>query len=159
MDAAVLVLLFAIVDINFIGLFSNIFLRHPWLAAIREPKIFSIHMREIKSNCFSVDRKNVTITHAQTYFDSHIVLTKSYLLLGKRLFTYHYKIRLKDIRSIEHEVVLKWRHKLKLEIACKGGECELLITYHALTKKTHSRFYCLIKELESAEHSAHSPTL
>jgi len=159
MDAAVFVLLFAIVDINFIGLFSNIFLRHPWLVTIKERIIFSIHVNDIKSNCFSEDKEKITITHSYTYFDSHVILTKSHLLLGKRFFTYHYKVCLKDIDSIKHEVALKWRHKLKLLMVSETGNCELLITYHALTKNTHSRFYRLIRELEAARCNVLASTL
>lgn len=141
--------LFVGIDTYFIGVIPLLFLKHKSLRNLKNAIACSAYVHALKTDCFSDNQQPELITRFSQEFDSTIAIAGNYLLIGKRLLSYHYKISLEQVDKIDISFQNKFLsmigvYKINMKVKNNDRICDVYIKRYIFHKKSRKHFEKII---------------
>jgi len=128
-----------VIDYYFIGYTPALFGGHKWYTE-KEIILYSMDVGKIRSNCFSPCNQIEEVRGYFTQVDSKIAVSHTCIYIGKKALSYHYKILLRDIVSVEGILRNKITFTMTFKVQSTDRDCFVEIDSFALTEATRNKF-------------------
>ena len=126
--------LLLVIDIHFIGILPYYFWQHRRYES-KEKFLYLLDVGRISSDCFTQDGTVKEIRGNFGQADSKLGVTASYIYIGVKKFSYHYRIRLQDISSIKQVYSRRFGYTFELQVNGFTDGCFIQIDNFTLSKK------------------------
>ena len=137
-----------VIDYYFIGYAPAIFGGHKWYTE-KEKILYSMDVGKIRTNCFSPYKQIEEVRGYFTQVDSKIAVSHTCIYIGKKALSYHYKILLRDIISVEGNSKSKAISTMTLKVKSADNDCFVEIDSFAFTEAARNKYRQLISFVKS----------
>lgn len=110
--------------------------------------LYEINVGRVTSDCFTSDGSVQLIRGYFTQVDSKMTVTDTYLYIGKKILSYHYRLLLTDIVSINSVMVNSFTYRILIKLKSNNSYCFIEMSSFILSKTKKDMFNKFVSNIQ-----------